>query len=257
MSLIESLDNLSNKLNNVADNVCNSNTSTENTNQNGLSGLGALNEFNKNTVIETPGGFLQKNDTDNRKLVTDKKRFNTPDNFQEYLINYFNNTGILKCSSAEQSLKESLNFSEIFYTQFTNSSVNTSCENVFCIFPILSVHNVQTLIEQLAVSTITTNNNKCVAIGYFNYDIELKNQAKNIRLELIGIEDIFDINNAVDSADKSEPYLALDKDSFRYRLASELNKKYKNNTNENMIDTITSKINNFANTIENKLNNRK
>lgn len=192
---------------------------------NGLEGLGVINTNNASATIDSSSLTVEKYDTDVRKFSTDGNKFTSIESFYEYLQNYLNNTGIVSVSPVADEIKQQLNFSFIFYAQFNTMADNTSVENGFCIFACPSLENVKSIINLLQNSSVSNIPNKRVAIGYFNYDNNIKSMAKQVNLDLMGYQDILDLNNAIDSGDKKLPYMNIG-NSFEIILAKQLNHKY-------------------------------
>lgn len=235
MGIFEKLNELSNKMNEVADKVCgNLNGNMENIAEsvnntingvdnniiekpsirNGLEGLGVLNTKNSSAYLETPYGYLVKTDTDKRKLATDYRRFKDTTDYRRYLEKYISSINSFEVSNALVETVMELNYHDVFTCHYDNEE--------FCVCVVLDYTDIDRIL--MAVSTSETlKNKKKVIIGFFNYSNEMKNMASNNCVEFIGTSDIHDINDAVDLADKNLPYLGLGKGTLKHKLSSTLN----------------------------------
>lgn len=213
---------------------------------NGVEGLGVLNENKAVTCVETPNGFLSKRDTDSRKLVTDFSRFTSLDKFNEYLKNWFIGTGLFNVSEVNANIKAQLNFSSIFYTMWISNNGNTSDNNCFCIVSCLNLDNVQTILSLLEGSNNPIIPNKAVLIYYGNDSNNIKDRAKKLGVELIGTEEMYDINNAIDNADKGLPYMSTNGSKFSVTIANKLNHLYKT---KSIKENVSNSAMNTANTV--------
>lgn len=242
MGLMDTLNNLTQQMNNAVDKITNSGTQgVQSTPVNqGLAGLGVVNENNSNGNMQSPAGFMDKADTDVRKLVTFIDRFTDNSQYVEYLSKWFTETGLFIVTPMNNCISLQM-----------NTNVNNQ--------PFTANYNVYGCINQSEADTILQNigmapnmNGVTIILGYINFNDNEIRAAKHYNIQLIGIEGILEINHAIELADSRLPYVTFDKSSFLHMLASALHDKYKmaqqcgGNAFDNMTSNMSASLNNFG-----------
>lgn len=188
MGLMEGLNNLTNQLNNVANKITGSNTQCNVINAGGdTSGLGNINLDNANGTLESPAAFLNKHDSSVVMMETNMHNFVDTSAYSRSLremLGKLPNFSILDC---EDGLRQQLNNNNMFYTQVINTGN-------YCVIPCLSINEVEDIMSSLLNTQVTINNAVKVIICYINYNQNIINTAKNLGIELIGINEIMEIN---------------------------------------------------------------
>lgn len=197
MSLINIMEDLTNRMNNLAGSV--TSKGNEYSNKSGLDGLGALNRENLVANIKSQNSILAKNDTDIRKIPT------MCNNSEEYINSMMNWAKNIDANATQSNS----------CIQFTIGTVGIS------MYPCINEDALNILLSNLGVS----NDNK-VIIGYFNISSNNKAKMLNVNAYAIDIDGINEINKAVDDADKGIPYLTLEQ-NIKSTIAKELNTRYK------------------------------
>lgn len=197
MSLINIMEDLTNRMNSLAGSV--TSKGNEYSNKSGLDGLGALNRENLVANIKSQNSILTKNDTDIRKIPT------MCNNSEEYINSMMNWAKNIDANATQSN----------GCIQFTIGTVGIS------MYPCINEDALNILLSNLGVS----NDNK-VIIGYFNISSNNKAKILNVNAYAIDIDGINEINKAVDDADKGIPYLTLEQ-NIKSTIAKELNTRYK------------------------------
>jgi hypothetical protein len=196
MGIMDTLNNLTNQLNNAADKVLNSNN-TYNGAAQGTEGLGIINTDNANGQLASPGGFINKVDKDSRKLATYMEQFIDSDKYVQYISNWFSSIGI--------------------GTELAGSVVNINIptqQGVYTPYSVFACRNQAEADNALAYLSQNNNGQQNVLIGYIAYSTREIQTANTCNTQLIGISEINEINNAIDLADKHLPYIATSKAKF-------------------------------------------
>ena len=271
-------------MNNAVDKITNSGTQgVQSTPVNqGLAGLGVVNENNSNGNMQSPAGFMDKADTDIRKLATFIDRFTDNSQYVEYLSKWFTETGLftvtpmnnciylqMNTNVNNQPFTDNSQYVEYLSKWFTETGLFTVTPMNNCIYlqmntnvnnqPFTDNYNVYGCINQSEVDTILQNigmapnmNGVTIILGYINFNDNEIRAAKQYNIQLIGIEGILEINHAIELADSRLPYVAFDKSSFLHMLASALHDKYKmaqqcgGNAFDNMTSNMSASLNNFG-----------
>lgn len=239
---MDTLNNLTQQMNNTVDKITNSGTQwVQSTPVNqGLAGLGVVNENNSNGNMQSPAGFMDKADTDIRKLATFIDRFTDNSQYIEYLNKWFTETGLFIVTPMNNCISLQM-----------NTNVNNQ--------PFTANYNVYGCINQSeadavlqSIGTTPNMNGVTIILGYINFNDNEIRTAKQYNIQLIGIEGILEINHAIELADSRLPYVTFDKSSFLHMLASALHNKYKItqqygcNTFDNMTNNMSASLNNFG-----------
>lgn len=272
MGLMDTLNNLTQQMNNAVDKITNSNAQGVQgapVNQ-GLAGLGVVNENNSNGNMQSPAGFMDKADTDVRKLVTFIDRFTDNSQYVEYLSKWFTETGLFTVTPMNNCISLQMNtnvnnqnkwFTEtgLFVVTPMNNCIslqmNTNVNNQtfvanYTVYGCINQSEVDTVLQSISMSP--NMNGVTIILGYINFNDNEIRTAKQYNIQLIGIEGILEINHAIELADSRLPYVTFDKSSFLHMLASALHNKYKmaqqcgGNTFDNMTNSMSASLNNFG-----------
>ena len=258
MGLLDTLNGVTNKLNEFADKVSGGQQNAQNPGQTancagGLSGLGIINTDNANGGLQSPSDLEVKVDADSRLLATNMTRFSSTEQYKQYLISYFNSSGIGTASE----------FSAISLGLTINQTINgVALTSNYVIFPTLNYNEVMQILQNLQQPQ-DQSQTKNVIIGYFNYGSEQVQLSKQLGIELVGANEILEINNAISSGLKGMPYIAFDKKSFTHLVSSMLNTIYSTNKSQNGIvgtfeqvtKNVGDSLQNFGNNVSNTANN--
>lgn len=242
MGLMDTLNNLTQQMNNAVDKITNSNAQGVQgapVNQ-GLAGLGVVNENNSNGNMQSPAGFMDKADTDVRKLVTFIDRFTDNSQYVEYLSKWFTETGLFTVTPMNNCISLQMN---------TNVNNQPFVAN-YTVYGCLNQNEVDTILQNIGMAP--NMNGVTIILGYINFNDNEIRAAKQYNIQLIGIEGILEINHAIELADSRLPYVTFDKSSFLHMLASALHDKYKmaqqcgGNAFDNMTSNMSASLNNFG-----------
>lgn len=178
-----------------------------------IEGLGNINTNNASATVTSPDAFLSKTDTDNRKIALDSSKFNTSEDVAIYLSNWL---------QTQCGVSTSINNSVLaFAIPIANNMVSYS---IRCV-------KDNTELEQFVQSdqmNNLANAGKLVIFGYFsNSTTDVINRLKQVNAETFGIQEIYEVNSAIDSADKKLPYLSINQSKFSSMVAKKVNERYK------------------------------
>ena len=180
---------------------------------NGLEGLGNINTNNASATVESPTGFLAKSDTDNRKIILDNTKFNTNTDVANYLADWLRT----------QCNLEAYNTDDVVSLQIPGNGIATS----YIIKCIKDENEFMQLVQN--IETINNTGTKTVLFGYYNVPKtpEIEGRIKQSGIELFTLQDIYDVNGAIDSADRKLPYLNISQGKLSSIIAKIVNEKYK------------------------------
>ena len=246
MGLLDKLNQLTSEMNNIADKITGGNTQQVISNQNNdIEGLGNLNIDKDNCALSSPYGFLNKVDNSIRLLETDMSKFTDTETYSKYIREFLSKTAGFVTVDVEEGLRQQLNTNDICYAQH-NSGFN------FIVMPSLEYSEVQRLLNLFQTNNIIINNTTKVIIGYFNYDNDAIRIAKNAGFELIGTNEIFEINSDATSSLIPDLNFGSKHNSLKAIIGRALrDEKLANNKSNGNNDN----IDNFASSIENTINN--
>lgn len=219
MKVFDILNNVTDELNSIADKITGSDKNDSNASCT-IQGLGIINTDNANGNIESLTCNLI--DSDKRKLDTDMSKFSTDKEYKNSVVDWIKYTNIFNIEDTDTYINAQLNI--IDKKPF---SINYK---IYCCINIKEVNEVLNKIKQ------DSNN---IIIGYLNYNNDIKSIARNKNTQLIGVDEINEINSAIDLADKSLPYIIINKASFTHLVAHELHKKY---TKKNCLYNVQNKV---------------
>lgn len=191
----------------------------------GLSGLGNVNTNNASATIDN-SNFGQKFDTDANLFAMDANKFGSIESYTEYLNNFLVNTGVLTVQPMNDQAKQQLGLNNMLCVNFLQNDATAQIEYV-AVIATPTINEVTQAIQAIQQCPQANIPVKKVAIGYFNYDNNLKGQAAKVGMELCGYQDLIDLNNAIQSGYNKMPYMNLNGSMFEHRLAKLLNAKYK------------------------------
>lgn len=155
---------------------------------NGLAGLGNINTDNASATVETPGAAFNKVYNNGRTLETNPSRFSTTQELTEYLLNWFNNTGVCKAYRN--------GYTDCAFNLEVNSPTVAVSAYVVCA---LTENEAYSMLDQFMKNAQYSRVNVPAIMGYFNSDagLRLGSEAKAVGLSLIGNQEIMQINAAV------------------------------------------------------------
>lgn len=251
MGLFDKLNQLTSEMNNIADKITGGNTQQTIPEQNnGLEGLGNLSIDKDNCALSSPYGFLNKVDNSVRLLETDMNKFSSTEDYSKYIKDFLSKTAGFIVTEVEEGLKQQLGTNDIYYAQH-NSGFN------FIVIPSLDYSEVQRILNLFQTNSIIINNTTKVIIGYFNYDNDAIRIAKNAGFELIGANEIFEINSDATSSIIPDLNFGSKHNSLKAIIGRALrNEKLatnQSNGNTNGIDSFASSIENTVNNINNSI----
>lgn len=197
----------------------------------GLDGLEGLGNMQSNKLSSTPYGYLSKYDLDKRKIAVDVSKFKTSTEYVNYMKSWLTETGIVH---ADTDVNVCVNNCMLF-------ALDSAPNIMYFVFIAHNITEVPDAIKFLRDATFSRTDviyNK-VIMGHINYGETLENNARQVKIEMLGLPQIYDINNAIDSALKSSPYFAVSVNKLSSQLCRELNKKYKTN-NDNGVGLPTA-----------------
>lgn len=220
-------------------------------NETGLSGLGNINTDNASPNINTDQFNLNKTDTDLRKITTSASKFATNTDFTNYMFNFLNNSGVVIAQQMNDEAKQQLNYYDILYVDFVNSQTGAPNNNGYALFCAIDANTVSNVVNML--TTVQTANipPKRVIIGFFNKQSDVVKAGKQVGIQIVDISEIYEINNAVDLADKKMPYIAAGATEFGQTLAKALNAKYKATATGGFGQSFSQGASNFGNGAKN------
>lgn len=234
MGILDTLNNFTEKINKAADKITNSNQQI--IASSGLDGLGIVNKDNASATLTSMSIPLTKVDNDTRKLSVNMERFNSKHDYIMNVTNWFNNIQFGQMNTEIDCIK----------IQFINT--------IYAIYPCRNSIDLDELIAK-GVFLSRDINTIGIVLGYFNYTDIQKQTLNNLNLQLIGIEGIIEINNAIDLADKGLPYISLDKTKFIHIISKFVHDKYYKKGAYNNILTQTetdmsNSINSFSDRVQ-------
>ena len=202
---MDTLNNLTQQMNNAVDKITNSNAQGVQgapVNQ-GLAGLGVVNENNSNGNMQSPAGFMDKADTDVRKLVTFIDRFTDNSQYVEYLSKWFTETGLFTVTPMNNCISLQMNtnvnnqnkwFTEtgLFVVTPMNNCIslqmNTNVNNQtfvanYTVYGCINQSEVDTVLQSISMSP--NMNGVTIILGYINFNDNEIRTAKQYNIQLI------------------------------------------------------------------------
>lgn len=245
MGLMDTLNNLTQQMNNAMDKITNSGAqcvqSVQSTQASqGLAGLGVINENNSNGNMQSPASFINKVDTDVRKLATFMDRFTDNSQYVEYMNKWFIETELFSVTTMNNCISLQMN---------TNVNNQQFIAN-YNVYSCINQNEVDAVLQ--SIGTTPNTNGATIVMGYINFSDDEIRTAKQYNVQLIGIEGIIEINHAIELADSRLPYIVFEKSSFLHMLASALHNKYKmaqqygSNTFDNMTNNMSASLSNIG-----------
>lgn len=215
------LNNITAGLNKIADDITGSNKNKESISSNtGLNGLGVLNAKNESTTVNTLNNILQKVDTDKRKLPVYMNQFATVEQYCDRLRDWIATTEMF-------NIDVSSNEKQYIIANVKDEYASQLFDRNYKIYGCRNIDEVNNTLKHIETTQNISDNYKLI-ISYSNITKQQKNMAKQINVEIICANDIIEINDAIDLADKGLPYVAVG-NSFVHKISRCLNNKYKNN----------------------------
>ena len=187
----------------------------------GLHGLGAINDSKQtggDTGVLSSAGLgvdLNKQVEDNRLFNTDISKFNSNSDFYNYVWSWMSSTGVLAVEA------DGVVFAR--YDTFNVRVINDVQAITYKIIPCLTDNEVTELLG--AMSSANAYPMTSVIVSFKNFSFTDKQQTYKGAVELIGLDDIYSINNTIMS-----PSTAIGAgfgSSFIAKLCKALSEKYK------------------------------
>lgn len=167
----------------------------------GLGGLGNIPLESCNETIGTPYGFLKKHDEDKRKIAVDVSKFKSASEYSAYIKKWLQDTGVVHIVNDVNTCTEN---TITFALENTSSIIYTVC----ILYNISEVKDMMSMLDNVSVTIENVLHNK-VIFGHMNFGGALEREAKAHKIEFIGLDDIHEINNIIDSAISNKPYFSI------------------------------------------------
>lgn len=158
-----------------------------NTNFSGLDGLGSIN----NKSMSFKSSTFESQGINPNCLIVDQGKFNTLDSYYTYLRQWFNNTGIVNVQDATDSVKTVLNYQYMFDISFPNSSNETNA--------VIACYDINTAKRFLNNCRTGKFSTPALMFCFYYFNEADKRIAMNNNIELVGIDEMYDLNNAITS----------------------------------------------------------
>ena len=253
MRLMQVLETITSKLNEVANNITGSSNGNINETAGGLDGLGTINTHANGEAIESSivHSVNSNNvaDTSNLHLYTSINHLQSCDEYREYIREWLLNTGVFEDVSNQFMEINYNNIAKSLYIKVINSIDNTQNNQIFCIIACHKYTEITTLLENIKEQSANIQVTKTVIIGPYSYSMNDRNNLVNTNTELLGLEQIMSINDVIDMAIKKFPYKTLLETGFIALLLSNVYHKY---NGDSMMDSIKYNLNNITNSLQNK-----
>jgi len=169
------------------ENNTNFNTDENNIQTSELNGLGAL--TNASMCFES--SRFEAPEANPNCLVVDKSKFSTLDSYYTYLRQWFNNTGIVTVQDTTETIKAKLNYAYMFDIGFANSGNKTHA--------VVACHDIEAAKSFLSNCRAGKFSEPALLFCFYNFDNSDKRIAANNNIELVGISEMYDLNNAITS----------------------------------------------------------
>lgn len=160
---------------------------SNNVNNEQMNGLGAL--VNNGMAFES--STFETQDTDPNCLITDKNKFNTLDSYYTYLRQWFNNTGVAVVQDTSDSVKATLNYPYMFDIGFPNENSETHA--------VIACSEIMAAKQFLANCKTGKFSTPALMFCFYSFNDSDKRIALNNNIELVGINEMYDLNNAITS----------------------------------------------------------
>lgn len=176
-------------MNNMNNDSVSGDVNTANTNSqfSGLNGLGGMN--NKSMSFES--STFETQDISPNCLVVDKSKFSTLDSYYTYLRQWFNNTGIVKVQDATDSVKRVLNYPYMFDIGFPNTNNETHA--------VIACSDIMAAKQFLINCKSGKFSTPALMFCFYSFNESDKRIAANNNIELVGLNEMYDLNNAITS----------------------------------------------------------
>lgn len=185
----------------------------------GLNGLGNIDFGKDGGAVGTPYGYLIKSDTDKRKIAVDVSKFRSSEDYAAYMKKWLRDTGVVHVINETNACSENC---ITFALENTANIVYT----VYIMYRLTDVINVMKMLTNISVQGEENIIHNRVILGHVNFMNTLTKNARTYKIELMGLEQIYEINNIIDNAISNKPYISLSVNKLSSQLGRLLYNKY-------------------------------
>lgn len=150
-------------------------------------GLGAL----TNSGMAFESSTFETQDVNPNCLITDKNKFITLDSYYTYLRQWFNNTGVAVAQDTSDNVKAILNYPYMFDIGFPNENSETHA--------VIACSEIMAAKQFLANCKTGKFSTPALMFCFYSFNESDKRIALNNNIELVGINEMYDLNNAITS----------------------------------------------------------
>lgn len=150
-------------------------------------GLGAL----TNSGMAFESSTFETQDVNPNCLITDKNKFITLDSYYTYLRQWFNNTGVVVVQDTSDNVKAILNYTYMFDIGFPNENSETHA--------VIACSEIMAAKQFLANCKTGKFSTPALMFCFYSFNDSDKRIALNNNIELVGINEMYDLNNAITS----------------------------------------------------------
>lgn len=169
-------------------NNINNDENSQNTNShNGLNGLGSLDS----RALSFESSAFETDNVDTNCLVVDQSKFNTLDSYYIYLRKWFSDTGIVGVQDISYSVRNSLSYPYMFDIAFSGNNDETHA-----VIACLDIGTAKQFLTNCRNGRFSTT---ALMFCFYNFNESDKRIAMNNNIELVGISEMYDLNNAMTS----------------------------------------------------------
>lgn len=203
---------------------------------NGLKGLGPIN----NKTMSFESSTFETQETNPDCLVVDRNKFDTLDSYYMYLRQWFNSTGVVNVQDTTESVKSKTKYAYMFDIGFPNSNNRTHA--------VIACRDIDAAKYFLSNCKNGKFSDPALMFCFYNFDNSDKRIAANNNIELVGISEMHEINDAITSVFGG---LTIG-NTLLGRLQKSLREKFKNQ--KPIADTAQSSLNNTGDELMSALN---
>ena len=160
---------------------------SNNVNNEQMNGLGAL--MNNGMAFES--STFETQEINPNCLITDKNKFNTLDSYYTYLRQWFNTTGVAVVQDTSDNVKAILNYPYMFDIGFPNENSETHA-----VIACSEIMAAKQFLENCKTGKFST---PALMFCFYSFNDSDKRIALNNNIELVGINEMYDLNNAITS----------------------------------------------------------
>lgn len=163
------------------------NDTSTNSQFSGLNGLGDI--TNKSMSFES--STFETQEANPNCLIVDKSKFSTLDSYYTYLRQWFNNTGVVAVQDTTDTVKTVLNYPYMFDIGFPNTNNETHA--------VIACSDIMAAKKFLINCKTGKFSTPALMFCFYNFNESDKRIAANNNIELVGINEMYDLNNAITS----------------------------------------------------------